>query len=347
MSNETKQPKIDISTLSDDELLGTKICDLDLSIESSDLFPIIVSFYQEFEEKHLPHRPKIYLGDEWFSPEGMNAISIPFYLAHPRLKQLEQKIMLEVEGGSEDWCLRLLRHEAGHCFDHTYGFSKRRKWASIFGSPERTYAPETYRPRPYSKSFVKNLGHWYAQSHPDEDFAETFAVWLRSDRSWKEDYKNLPVALEKLRYIEQLALECPKLQTKNVSGRLPYAAKNSKISLKKYYDKRKKENEDEYPDFYDTDLKKIFNGDTTLPKREYSAERFLSKNRKHLVNVLAWATSEKKITIDSFLKKLIERSNRLDLRLGKPELETMSELSCFLTSLVKNYLFTGKFKRKV
>ena len=129
----------------------------------------------------LSFRPACYLGDEWFSPAGSPAIAIPFYLAHPRLKTLEMHQMLQVEGGTPEWCQQLLRHESGHAIDHAYRFSSRDDWRAVFGSPETEYAPETYQPRPYSNGFVRNLPNWYAQAHPDEDFAETFAVWLSSN----------------------------------------------------------------------------------------------------------------------------------------------------------------------
>ena len=59
------------------------------------------SSISELEARGLPFRPDCYLGDEWFSPEGSPVIAIPFYLAHPRLKQLELHQMLEVEGGTQ------------------------------------------------------------------------------------------------------------------------------------------------------------------------------------------------------------------------------------------------------
>ena len=132
----------------------------------------------ELEARGLPVRPDCYLGDEWFSPEGSPVIAIPFYLAHPRLKQLELHQMLEVEGGTYEWCMQILRHECGHAYDHAYQFSSTDAWVEVFGDRDVEYQPETYRPRPYSKSFVRHLPNWYAQAHPDEDFAETFAVWL-------------------------------------------------------------------------------------------------------------------------------------------------------------------------
>src|SRR4051812_15840978 len=147
----------------DEELLRLRICDLGVRIEHSELSPRIEQLNNELAARGVSLRPDCYLGDEWFSPDGVPAISIPFYLAHPRLKALELHQMLEVEGGTADWCQMLLRHECGHAMDHAYRFSSRNEWQDVFGNPETEYAPETYTPRPYSKSFVRHLPNWYAQ----------------------------------------------------------------------------------------------------------------------------------------------------------------------------------------
>ncbi len=333
--------------MTDAEILKLRFKELRLSIEGTAVEDRINQLYSELEVKGLIFRPKIYLGDEWFSPEGMNAISVPFYLANTRLRNLEKSLMLEVEGGDPDWFMKLLRHEAGHCFDHCYRFSKRKKWHSIFGSPSLDYQPETYRPQPYSKGYVKHLDHWYAQAHPDEDFAETFAVWLDSSRDWKKDYAKWPLALLKLEYIERLAIESQKLKIVAEEGRVPSAVSGLSTTLDRFYQKRRRENADSYPDFYDNDLRQIFNGESSLSKREFSAGRFMNRHRKAIVLTVVWATNERKYTIDSLVKRLIQRCDALELRLGKTELQSTMEVASFLTSLVKNYLFTGKFKRKV
>lgn len=336
----------ELSELSDADILKLRFKNIGLSMKESEVEASIQQLYKELELKGLVFRPQIFFGDEWFSPEGMNAISVPFYLANARLKNLEKAMMLEVEGGDPEWFMKLLRHEAGHCFDHCYRFSKRKKWTQIFGSPNLEYHPETYRPQPYSKSYVKHLERWYAQAHPDEDFAETFAVWLTPETDWKKEYSRWPGALAKLKYMDQLARESQKMKIVAEKGQPPSQVSRLTSTLQKYYQKRKKENADEYPDFYDSDLKKIFNGELTLSKREHSAQRFMHKQRKDIVATVAWATSERKFTIDGLVKRLIERTGKLELRLGKSETQTMMEVASFLTSLVKNYLFTGKFKRE-
>lgn len=338
---------MDINGMTDAEILKLRFKDLKLPLTGTEVEGHIKQLYAELELKGLQFRPEIFLGDEWFSPEGMNAISVPFYLANSRLKNLEKSQMLDVEGGTPEWFMKLLRHEAGHCFDHCYGFSKRKKWHDVFGSPSLEYQPETYRPQPYSKSYVKHLDHWYAQAHPDEDFAETFAVWLHAGRDWEKEYSRWPVALEKLQYMGRLAKESVKLKISAEKGRPPSAVNRLTTKLEKYYQKRRRENADNYPDFYDNDLKSIFNGENTLSKREHSAGRFMNRHRKAIISTVVWATSERKYTIDSLVKRLIARCDELELRLGKNEIQTTMEVASFLTNLVTNYLFTGKFKRKV
>ena len=125
----------------------------------------------------------------------MPGVAIPFYLAHPRLEQLERAQMLEVEGGTPDWCMKILRHEAGHAIDNAYKLRQRRRRQQVFGPSYMQY-PKYYTPKPYSKSFVLHLDSWYAQSHPDEDFAETFAVWLNPDSDWRDALRRLAGAEE-------------------------------------------------------------------------------------------------------------------------------------------------------
>jgi len=335
-----------LSEIDERDLLKTRFKDLKLSLSDSDVSSYVGQLYLELEEKGLVFKPDFFIGDEWFSPEGMNAIAIPFYLVNERLKNLEQSQMLEVEGGHPDWFMKLLRHEAGHCFDHCYRFSKRKKWTQVFGSPNIEYQPDTYRPQPYSKSYVKHLDRWYAQAHPDEDFAETFAVWLDPKSDWKKQYSKWPVALAKLNYMDKLARESRDLKILAEKGRYPSCVTNLTMTLEKFYARKRRAYGDSYPDFYDSDLKFIFNGDATLSKREYAAAQFMNRHRKAIVATVAWATSEKKFTIDALVKRLTDRCLKLDLKTGKNENQTIMEVASFLTSLVKNYLFTGKFKRE-
>ena len=162
----------------DEKLLDLRMCQLGLTIEGSTLEVRIAELQHELDARGLSSfQPHFWLSAEWFSPDGVPGVAIPFYLAHPRLERLERAQMLEVEGGTPEWCMKILRHEAGHAIDNAYKLRQRRRRQQIFG-PSYMHYPDYYTPKPYSKSFVLHLDSWYAQSHPDEDFAETFAVWL-------------------------------------------------------------------------------------------------------------------------------------------------------------------------
>jgi hypothetical protein len=178
-----------------------RVCDLDLSIDKS---PFLIrckeKLFSELQASGLSHiEPHFFLGDEWFSPDGAIAISIPFYLAHPKLRKTSQGPTKTQE------VMKYIRHETGHALDHAYGLSKTARWKKIFGDPTKPYRPNRYEIDPESSAFVQNLDLCYSQSHPYEDFAETFAVWLDPRSSWQRRYKKCPLAYEKLLYVEEIA----------------------------------------------------------------------------------------------------------------------------------------------
>src|ERR1700691_5137127 len=189
--------------LADDQLLSLRFCDLKLAIDGTDLEQAIERLYGEVATRGIRFRPHCWLSQEWFSPDGIPGIALPFYLAHQRLINIERRFMREVEGGNRNWLMRILRHEAGHAIDSAYRLRRRGAWRAVFGPASLPY-PDTYRPRPGSRRFVQHLGAWYAQAHPTEDFAETFAVWLKPNSPWRREYSDWP-AYAKLEYIDTLA----------------------------------------------------------------------------------------------------------------------------------------------
>jgi hypothetical protein len=198
-------PRYPWEKLSDEQLLSLRFCDLKLSLRKTRVEAAVERLYGELEQRGLKFRPHCWLSQEWFSPDGIPGIAIPFYLAHPRLMSLERRMMREVEGGNQNWLMRILRHEAGHALDSAYRLRRRGRWREVFGPASLPY-PEAYRPRPGSRRFVQHLGAWYAQAHPTEDFAETFAVWLKPRSTWRREYRDWP-AFAKLTYIGELAQE--------------------------------------------------------------------------------------------------------------------------------------------
>src|SRR5215467_4169023 len=330
--------------LKDEELLALRICDLGLRLDQSDLKPRVDQLYEELAARGVSLRPDAYLGDEWFSPEGVPAIAIPFYLAHPRLKALEVRQMMEAEGGTPEWCLMLLRHECGHAVDHAYRFSARKDWHAVFGSPETEYTPETYRPRPYSRSFVQHLPNWYAQSHPDEDFAETFAVWLTMDpEAWRAHYRGWK-AVEKLEFVHRLMQETASQPLAVKRGRRISEARKLRKTLDRYYAQRRKLYAEDFPDFYDADLRAIFrDGD---PGAE-SAAKVMRRHRAALVESIVQWTGQRKYTVSMLVRKLILRCHALKLAAPKDPARLYFELAAYLAALVTNHMYTGRFKRSV
>ncbi len=164
--------------------------------------------------------------------------------------------MLEVEGGDRESCLRILRHEAGHAIDNAYQIRRRPTRRRLFGIPDTPY-PEYYTPKPYSKSFVQHLDHWYAQSHPDEDFAETFAVWLDPSSMWATRYAGWPT-LRKLEYMDRLMRELARSRAKVKSKREVDPLPRLRKTLAEHYRKKREHYGLDHPDFYESDLRNLF-----------------------------------------------------------------------------------------
>jgi hypothetical protein len=332
------------NSLKDEELLGLRFCDLGLRLEQTDLKPQVDRLYDELAARGVSLRPDAYLGDEWFSPDGVPAIAIPFYLAHPRLKALELHQMMEVEGGTADSCQMLLRHECGHAIDHAYRYSARKEWHSVFGSPETEYVPETYTPRPYSRSFVRHLPNWYAQAHPDEDFAETFAVWLSTaPDEWRRRYKGWK-ALEKLEYVNTLMQESAGSPPGVTRGRRISEASKLRTTLGRHYAARRKLYAADFPDFYDGDLRQIFgNGG---PGSE-PAVKVMRRHRGALIASIVEWTGQHKYVVSMLMRKIIERCRELRLMAPPDSVQLHFELASYIATMVTTHLYTGKFKRSV
>src|SRR5438045_5400562 len=162
-------------SLTDDQLLERRISTLGLRLEGTALEPLIQQLYSELSGKGLAFHPPTHIGDEWFVPIGIPAIFVPFFLVHDRLRALERSMMLEVEGETPEWFMKLMRHEAGHAYMYAYQLTRRKKWRECFGQTSREETPDTYRPRPVSRSYVMHLADWSARRHHAEDFADTVA----------------------------------------------------------------------------------------------------------------------------------------------------------------------------
>jgi hypothetical protein len=322
--------------LSDRALLDLRFCDLDLKIERSELQPRIRQLYDELEKRGLRLRPPCWLSSEWFSPHDTPGIAIPFYLAHPRLRELESRMMKEVEGGTKNWCMQLLRHEAGHAYETAYRLTERKQWQRLFGRASRKY-PEYYSPKPLSRNFVLHLDWWYAQSHPVEDFAETFAVWLRPGSQWRKDYKDWP-ALAKLEYVDEIMRGIAGKPALVRPGPHMEPLRQLRQTLREHYRQKQERYGGASLDFFDLDLRRLF---PPSPRRrtQVSAARFLRRiSPKLRQRVAAW-TGGHAYVVNLVLKDMIQRSRELGLRVSRPEDETKLGAAIVLTMRTMNDLY--------
>jgi hypothetical protein len=319
-----------------------RLCDLDVRIRGTEIGRRVKRLYAELERRGLLFRPHVWLSDEWFSPEGVPGVAIPFYLAHPRLIRLERRQVLEAEGEAPEACLRILRHEAGHALDHAYRLYRRKRYRELFGRATVSY-PRFYQPKPFSKRFVQNLDSWYAQSHPSEDFAETFAVWLRHPRAtWRRRYAGWG-ALAKLEQVDawmkEIATRRPPVRTTRVQD----PVERQRRTLREYYAEKKAAYLDDYPKFYDRDLLRLFS-DAREHARMPSAAKFLNRIRREIRGAVSHWTGQYQYTIDQVLLEMILRCRELKLRMHRPEEQVKLEAVTLLTVQTMNYLHDGKHR---
>jgi hypothetical protein len=333
--------RLDWTVLPDEQLLDVRLCDLGVAIEGSPVAERIAELHRELEARGIPFRPHFWLSSEWFTPDGVGGVAIPFYLAHPRLARLELNQMLEVEGGDAESCMKILRHETGHAIDNAYDLRRFRRRQRIFGRSTTPY-PEYYTPKPYSKSFVLHLDAWYAQSHPDEDFAETFAVWLTPDSEWPQRYAGWP-ALKKLEYMDELMRREPRRPPARVSRRRVEPLERLKQTLRAHYAAKRRHYGVDHPNFYDADLRRLFS-DAPEHARNRTAAQFLGRIRRDVRRLVAQWTGAYQYTIDQVLQDMIVRARELNLRLAGPEDRAKVDFTMLLTVQTMNYLHSGRHR---
>lgn len=313
---------------SEDRLMGLRLCDLALKTPGSVVEKRVERLYDELASAGLRFRPHYWFSQEWFTPDGVPGIAVPFYLAHPRLAEIERRLMVVAEGQSESECMKILRHEAGHAIDNAYRLHRRKDWRETFGSSAQPY-PQSYRPRPADHNFVQHLGGWYAQAHPAEDFAETFAVWLTPGSAWRRRFREWP-ALRKLTYVDglmaEIADQVPPVRTRRQIEPL----REIKATLQEHYERKRAQYSVEWPGYYDEDLRRIFAPSATVNRRPAAAV-WLRHHRHDISRTVAEATSMSAYSIDQLLQIMIERSRAMKLRLKVAPRATREKLLLMLT----------------
>jgi hypothetical protein len=322
-----------------EELLDLRLCDLGVTLEGTWLEDCEERLCAELERRVLSFRPHVWLSHDWFSPDGIPGIAVPFYLAHPRLMRLERSQMLEVEGGSREECMKILRHESGHAIQHAYQLQRRRRWQELFGKSSQKY-PELYRPNPASRRYVQHLRLYYAQSHPDEDFAETFAVWFQPRALWRKRYSGWP-ALKKLEYVDALMEELREAPPIVHSRQQVDPLQTIRQTLREYYAEKQRHYRVSYPDTYDRDLTRLFSTDPKHRDCEL-ASKFLRRNRAEIRRLVSRWTGEYQFTLEQVLNDMIGRCRELKLRAVGAERKLRMDFAVLLTVKTMHFLYSRK-----
>jgi len=311
-----------------------RFCDLRLKVSGTRLETAVTRLYGELAARGIAFKPHCWLAQEWFSPDGIPGIAIPFYLAHRRLMGIERRFMREVEGGNRNWLMRILRHEAGHAIDTAYGLRRRHAWREVFGPASLPY-PDAYRPRPGSRRFVQHLGAWYAQAHPTEDFAETFAVWVKPHSAWRREYAGWP-AYAKLEFIDALAKDIGRARPLVRSSSTVEDVTHETQTLREHYERKLQHYRLPRRSGADELLLKVF---TAAPRRTNppKAASVLRDMRVPLRRQVLRSGTFSEYLVHQVLRLMIERCESLNLYVRGPRRELPAQLRWVIARLAESY----------
>lgn len=320
-----------------------KLKDVFIPLDQTGLMPYLEKLQYELDTKGLHHfKPYFWFSDEWFTPDAHTGIAIPFYLAHKKLAKLQEKYLYDVEGGTPISFMKLLRHECGHAIDNAYRLRRKRKRQKVFGRSTIKYQDE-YTPKPFSKKYVSHLNGWYAQSHPDEDFAETFAVWLNPRSGWKKRYKNWKGAYDKLLYMDELMKELS--DTRPIINTRRQIDPQSRMTktLGEHFEEKIEHYGVEHPSVYDVYLLKLFTNNPEL-SLNMKASTFIRKIKKDVRKSVSPWTGAYQYTINEILQEVILRADELGLKLKFPFEESKNQFISMLSVVTIEYIHDGRHK---
>jgi hypothetical protein len=331
--------------LDDEALLDVRLCDLRLRLAGTAVQARVLRLYRELAARGISFRPHAWLAVDWFSPDGVPGFAVPFYLAHPRLTRLERRMTGEAEGSNGNWQMRILRHEAGHAIDSAYRLRRRARWRALFGPASRRYAAQ-YRVRPASRHHVQHLGEWYAQAHPTEDFAETFAVWLQPRSDWRRRYALWP-ARRKLEYVAQLAAEVGR-RAPPVSGRDRIEAlEDNTLTLRQHYRRKRAAQRRRQRLLADGWLRKVFAPAEGAPRAAPPAATLLRALKYRLRAALRKRAGADRYAAQQIVRLAIERCQQLGLRQRGARRTTIPKLSAALVRMARGYIASDALRMRL
>ncbi|HZH04185.1 MAG TPA: putative zinc-binding metallopeptidase, partial [Myxococcaceae bacterium] len=234
-----------------------------------------------------------------------------------------------------------LRHEAGHCINYAYRLYESEEWRKLFGDYSKPYKDD-YKPQPFSRKYVVHISGWYAQKHPDEDFAETFAVWLTPDSDWGKRYAGWG-ALRKLQYMDQVVGQVGTAEPiVRLNDRDVDVDEMEETVLDHYRQRDLAEKVDlQLGEHLDQDLCNLFEGPGT---GQAKAETLIRAERQSLIQAVTHYSGVSRPVVRSVVDHLLERTSDLALtvRLDKTR-EYLTRLTSLVTALAMNYLYTDRF----
>ncbi len=322
------------------ELLGRRISQIGLRLEGSRAERFVHQLHRELERKGLRRfRPACYLTDEWGCPDGEPVIGIPFYLADSRLAQLE-RLVNDLE--SDRQVMMYMRHEAGHALNYAYRLHRTPEWRRLFGPYHRPYR-DHYRPVPFSRKYVRHIEGWYAQKHPDEDFAETFAVWLTPRSNWRRSYRSWP-AIRKLRYVDRVARGLRDRDPVVPEGAIDLTVDDMKLTVEQFYRRLSRQNGAAVNVSLDVDLAGFFPRRGRRRKGVRPAAELLEELRPLLTDKITYWTGVKRPVVRALVERMSRTCKELNLvaEWGR-EQQYAVEMTAYGTTLAMNYLTRGKF----
>jgi len=333
------------SRLDDEALLDVRLRDLRLGLAGTAVQAGLTRLNRELAARGIAFRPHVWLAVDWFSPDGVPGFAVPFYLVHPRLTRLERKMTGEVEGTNRKWQMRILRHEAGHAFDSAYRLRRRARWRALFGPASRRYAAQ-YRARPASRHHVQHLGEWYAQAHPTEDFAETFAVWLQPHSDWRRRYALWP-ARRKLEYVAQLAAEIGRCAPPVKGRERVEALEDSTLTLREHYRRKCAAQRRRQRLLADVWLRKLFASAADAGPGARPAAALLRAHKLGLRTALCRRAGADRYAAQQILRLVIERCQQLGLRQRGTRRATLPKLRAALVRMARGYIASNALRMRL
>ena len=322
-------------------ILKATIDQLGLRIEGTYLEKLVTRLYAELDAAGIRFKPKVYLADEWACPDGVPVIGIPFYLADEKLSRIEDEIMDGIEASSEETILAYLRHECGHAINYAYKLHELPEWNQVFGAYSAPYLDD-YKPQPFSRNFVRHIPGFYAQKHPDEDFSETFAVWLTPDSRWRDTYRSWG-AYQKLVYLDRLMHEIGDKPPIVTGEDYDFASEALVHSLDEHY-KRNRPELLELPPELDHELRAVFRSGPRHSADAVPASELIAHHRRALVVSIADWTGLYDVTVRSLIAHFAERSAQLELWVEERDrTNTLIRLVALATALCMNRVHKGSF----